>query len=117
MQIILVDRRLARAHAVTIKAQHLVAAAILLTPGAAAVWDGRFEITAREPGWRVAAAAGRLARLSEADRRVAAGLPAAARGGLPHRVDHREILFDEILIDDARKCGAVLARDLRGGIG
>jgi murein DD-endopeptidase MepM/ murein hydrolase activator NlpD len=31
VQIILVDRRLARAHAVTIKAQHLVAAAILLT--------------------------------------------------------------------------------------
>ena len=56
---------------------------VTLTPGAAAVWDGRFEITAREPGWRVAAAAGRLAWLSEADRRVAAGLPAAARGGLP----------------------------------
>lgn len=56
---------------------------VTLTPGAAAVWDGRFEIAAREGGWRVEAAAGRLARLSEADRRVAAGLPAAARGGLP----------------------------------
>ncbi len=58
-------------------------AALTLTPGGAAVWDGRFEITAREPGWRVEAAAGRLARLSEADRRVAAAVPAAARGGLP----------------------------------
>ncbi|MNY06896.1 hypothetical protein D3C86_1396760 [compost metagenome] len=57
--------------------------AVRLTPGAAAVWDGRFEITATEPGWRVEAAAGRLARLSQADRRAAAGLPAAARGGLP----------------------------------
>ena len=56
---------------------------VTLTPGVAAVWDGRFEITAREAGWRVEAAAGRLARLSEADRRVATSLPAAARGGLP----------------------------------
>ena len=54
-----------------------------LEPGVAAVWDGRFEITTSEPGWRVEAAAGRLARLSEADRQVAAGLPPAARGGLP----------------------------------
>jgi tRNA(Ile)-lysidine synthase len=57
--------------------------AVRLTPGAATVWDGRFEITATEPGWRVEAAAGRLARLSEADRRAIAGLPPAARGGLP----------------------------------
>ena len=57
--------------------------ALVLTPGVTAVWDGRFEITACEDGWRVEAAAGRLARLSEADRRVAAGLPAAARGSLP----------------------------------
>jgi tRNA(Ile)-lysidine synthase len=54
-----------------------------LTPGVGAVWDGRFEITTRQPGWRVAAAEGRLARLSPADRRVLAGLPPAARGGLP----------------------------------
>jgi len=57
--------------------------AVRLTPGVAAVWDGRFEITATEPGWRVEAAAGRLARLSEAERRVLAGLPPAARSGLP----------------------------------
>ncbi|WP_409450268.1 ATP-binding protein [Brevundimonas sp.] len=56
---------------------------VILTPGVAAVWDGRFEITATEPGWRVEAAAGRLATLPEHDRRVAAALPAAARGGLP----------------------------------
>lgn len=57
--------------------------AVRLEPRVAAVWDGRFEIMAAEPGWRVEAAAGRLARLSEADRRALAGLPAAARGGLP----------------------------------
>ena len=58
-------------------------AAVVLVPGVEAVWDGRFEIVATEPGWRVEAAAGRLARLCEADRRAIAGLPAAARGGLP----------------------------------
>lgn len=58
-------------------------AAVVLAPGVAAVWDGRFEIVAMEAGWRVEAAAGRLARLCEADRRAIAGLPAAARGGLP----------------------------------
>ena len=57
--------------------------AVTLRPGAPAVWDGRFEITAPESGWRVEAAAGRLARLSDADRRGVAGLPAAARGALP----------------------------------
>jgi tRNA(Ile)-lysidine synthase len=57
--------------------------AVRLAPGVPAVWDGRFEITAHAPGWRVEAAAGRLARLCEADRRAIAGLPPAARGGLP----------------------------------
>lgn len=54
-----------------------------LAPGVPAVWDGRFEIAAREGDWRVEAAAGRLATLAEADRRILAGLPAAARGALP----------------------------------
>ncbi|MGO4410873.1 PP-loop family protein, partial [Brevundimonas sp. M-11_2] len=56
---------------------------LTLTPGVPSVWDGRFEITTSEPGWRVEAVAGRLARLSEADRRAVARLPAVARGGLP----------------------------------
>ncbi|MFE9084190.1 tRNA lysidine(34) synthetase [Brevundimonas sp. NPDC007353] len=58
-------------------------APVALAPGVPAVWDGRFEITAREGGWRVEAAAGRLALLAEADRRILGGLPAAARGALP----------------------------------
>jgi len=56
---------------------------VAMRPGMAAVWDGRFEITTREDGWRVEAAAGMLARLAQADRRAVAGLPAAARGALP----------------------------------
>lgn len=66
------------------------AKAVGLASGVAAVWDGRFEIRTTEPGWRVEAAAGRLARLSQADRRVVAGVPAAARGGLPVLVRDNE---------------------------
>ena len=58
-------------------------ATVRLSPGVATVWDGRFEITTHEPGWRVEPAAGRLARLSDGERRGLATLPAAARGGLP----------------------------------
>lgn len=56
---------------------------LVLRTGQAAVWDGRFEIETGEDGWRVGPAAGRLARLSPADRAVLAGLPAAVRGTWP----------------------------------
>ena len=56
---------------------------LALIPDLPAVWDGRFEITAAEAGWRVLPAAGRLAGLNPADRRALQGLPAAARPGLP----------------------------------
>ena len=54
-----------------------------LEPGVEAVWDGRFAITAAAPGWSVAAAAGRLARLSRADRAGLAVLPPPARLARP----------------------------------
>ena len=54
-----------------------------LIPGQAVAWDGRFEITARETGLRVAPAVGRLAALSRADRAWLKTLPPGARGGLP----------------------------------
>lgn len=57
--------------------------ALDLAPGQPAVWDGRFEITADRPGWRVLPAAGRLAGLNPEDRRALQGVPAAARPGLP----------------------------------
>ncbi len=56
---------------------------IALAPGAPAVWDGRFEATAEEDGWRVGGAAGRLARLPRAERDELARLPAALRGAHP----------------------------------
>jgi tRNA(Ile)-lysidine synthase len=54
-----------------------------LIPGSAAVWDNRYEITTSEPGWTVTAAAGRLSQLSDSDCRIAAAVPAWARGALP----------------------------------
>ena len=56
---------------------------LVLTPGRPAVWDGRFEITIDTPGWRVTAAAGRLNRLTPADRAVLKTAPAWARSALP----------------------------------
>jgi len=54
-----------------------------LTPGAAGVWDGRFEIEAGEPGWSVVPATGRLSALPRDDRAALNTLPPAARGALP----------------------------------
>jgi len=56
---------------------------VALRPGRPAVWDGRFEITVDAPGWRVTAAAGRLNRLTAADRAVLKTVPAWARGAMP----------------------------------
>ena len=56
---------------------------IVLHPDRPAVWDGRYEITAREPGWTVAAALGRLNALSKADRAIVNRVPARARPALP----------------------------------
>jgi len=56
---------------------------IALIPDVPAVWDGRFEITVREPGWRVTAASGRLNALSKADRAILKTAPAWTRGALP----------------------------------
>lgn len=58
-------------------------APVRLLPGREAVWDGRYAFLADRPGWRVEAAAGRLAALSEIDRARIARLPAAARGACP----------------------------------
>ena len=59
------------------------AQALALTPGAPAVWDGRFELQASGPGWSVGAAQGRMARLGPADRARLSELPPAARAGWP----------------------------------
>lgn len=54
-----------------------------LMPGRVSVWDGRWTFTTREPGWRVAAAAGRQASLTDRDRSRLQRLPAAARTAHP----------------------------------
>lgn len=54
-----------------------------LLPGEEAVWDGRWLVTAPEVGWTVAAAAGVMARLSDADRAALKPLPPAARAARP----------------------------------
>lgn len=54
-----------------------------LPPGVETVWDGRWAITAAEPGWSVVPAAGRLAALPKADRARLDALPPAARGAAP----------------------------------
>lgn len=56
---------------------------ISLASGRPAVWDGRYEITAREPGWTVTPALGRLNALSRPDRAILTAVPAWARGALP----------------------------------
>jgi tRNA(Ile)-lysidine synthase len=47
------------------------------------VFDGRFLITARRPGYRVVALRGHAAKLPPAERNRLAAVPAAARGALP----------------------------------
>ncbi|NJC40194.1 tRNA(Ile)-lysidine synthase [Brevundimonas alba] len=59
-----------------------------LLPGGETVWDGRWLLTASEPGWSVAPAAGRLASLSGPDRARLAALPPPARATRPVLIRH-----------------------------
>lgn len=66
-----------------------------LPPSMPAVWDGRFEITAPAPGWRVGPLQGRMAALAPEDQVIVKGLPASARPALPvlfRDDDHRPVL-------------------------
>ncbi|WP_428150629.1 tRNA lysidine(34) synthetase TilS [Brevundimonas sp.] len=56
---------------------------IALQPGVPAVWDGRYEIIVREPGWTVTAGSGRLNALSKADRVIVNTVPVRVRAALP----------------------------------
>src|SRR5690606_25412472 len=59
-----------------------------LRPGVETVWDGRWALTAQDPGWAVVAAAGRMAALSKADRVRLNAMPSAARGAAPVLIRH-----------------------------
>jgi tRNA(Ile)-lysidine synthase len=54
-----------------------------LLPDRPVVWDGRFEVTADDPGLSVRPLKGLSARLSAAERAALAAIPAAARPSLP----------------------------------
>ncbi len=58
-------------------------ASIVLTPGVPAVWDGRFELTAREQGLTARALASGMSGLDKAQRQALHALPAPVRPGLP----------------------------------
>ena len=75
--------------------------------GQPCVWDGRFELTAAEPGLTVRPLAGLAARLDQAERAVLFALPRQARPGLPAVVDAEGRVTCPILAG-----GAVVARDL-----
>ncbi|KQY96147.1 tRNA(Ile)-lysidine synthetase [Caulobacter sp. Root1455] len=67
----------------TDSSDHLPHGGRALIPGQPLVWDGRYEITAAEPGLTVRPLQGLAARLPAAQRQVLQGLPAAARPSLP----------------------------------
>ncbi len=73
---------------------------LLLTPGAAVVWDGRFEALAREPSWRIGLADGRRARLSPVDRERLRAVPPALRGARPVllRGEGVRLVADEVVL-------------------
>lgn len=54
-----------------------------LPVGEPVVWDGRFEVRAGEPGWRIGPLAGRAAALQPADRQALRRVPALARPAAP----------------------------------
>jgi tRNA(Ile)-lysidine synthase len=94
---------------------------LVLQPGTTSVWDGRFEIRAREPGLSVQALRGSARQLDPGQRRALARLPAGARGALPlvlrgdtvvgcpaitalEAVELRPLVYDRL----SAACGAVL---------
>lgn len=74
-------------------------APVRLVPGAATIWDGRFEFTARTTGSSVHNLAGRMAGLDRGQRGILRTVPAAARPGLPVVIDDAGRLTCPILAD------------------
>jgi tRNA(Ile)-lysidine synthase len=70
-------------------------APVVLEPGRTVVWDGRYEVTAVEAGWRVEALAGRVGALAKAERAWLKALPPAARSALPVLVSDRGVALPQ----------------------
>jgi tRNA(Ile)-lysidine synthase len=85
-------------------------ARMALPAGEAAVWDGRFELIADRPGLVAGPLAGWAARLSSAEQRALAAVPAPVRPALPAVFEPGGAVTCPILAG-----GAVRARDLVHG--
>nr|WP_082526003.1 tRNA lysidine(34) synthetase TilS [Brevundimonas sp. Root1279] len=90
-------------------------APLALPPGDETIWDGRWALTATEPGWFVLPAAGRMAALSPADRARLAGEPAASRGGRPVLI--RNELAATVLAGDGVRARSLVEDRLARALG
>lgn len=84
-------------------------ASVRLRAGQTQVWDGRFELTAFREGLTAQPLAGLATRLSPAERRTLAGLPAASRGALPAVTDATGQVFCPVLQDGSTVAARALA--------
>ena len=82
--------------------------------GRTLVWDGRYEITATEPGLSVRPLQGLAARLPPAQRQALKGFPAAARASLPAIVDATGRVTCPILADTDQARARCLVMDRFG---
>lgn len=81
-----------------------------LPPGETVVWDGRFELTAAQPGLTVRALQGLAARLPQPERARLSAIPAAARPALPAiMVNGLETVTCPILAGGSQVRGQALA--------
>ena len=78
------------------------------------VWDGRYEITASQPGLGVRSLQGLATRLPNAQRQALKGLPAAARPSLPAIIDAAGNVTCPILADTDQARARCLVMDRFG---
>lgn len=76
--------------------------AMNLRPGEPTVWDGRFEVRAREPGLTLAPLRGYAAKLDSGQRRRLSALHPAVRAALPVVIDEGGCISCPTLAEDPR---------------
>jgi len=89
-----------------------------LRPGATAIWDGRFEIIARAPGWSVGHLAGRAGKLDPLSARALQALTPPARRAVPALLGPAgEVVCPTLRRTDAGEARSLVMRRLaaRGG--
>jgi len=89
-----------------------------LRPGPTAIWDGRFEIIARAPGWSVGHLAGRARKLDSSSAAVLQGLSGAARRAVPALLGpDGEVVCPTLQRTDAGEARSLVMRRLAAGCG